>query len=487
MIVKTDRETIGSYFEDSSNVKGGWADEVVLPERPEDVSSFLSRASREKMPVSISGGGTGTTGARVPFGGAVLSLERLNRIIEITRLPGGGGVGRAQAGALVDDFMRAANAKGLFYTCHPTEKTATLGGTVATNASGARSFRYGSTRKFVRSLDIILATGEALRLVRGERVLRKGGLRIVLGSGKSVEIPLPSYTMPSVKNAAGYFAEEGMDPIDLFIGQEGTLAVVVGMELDLAAKFEEIFSCVAFFPGEEASWGFAEEAKALAPLSIEYFDRNALNLLRERHVNMPGGARAAIFFEKECEPGSAATAIEPWQDLLKRYHVPEEEVWAAMTEREAERFIELRHAIPSTINETIRTRGFQKVSTDCAVPSGRSREMMNFYAECFKADPLEHVIFGHIGENHVHVNILPRSEPELARAKAHALAFARKAIALGGTVSAEHGIGKIKHAYLEALYGRRGIVEMARIKKALDPACILGPDNIFPKELLSTI
>jgi len=111
-------------------------------------------------------------------------------------------------------------------------------------------------------------------------------------------------------------------------------------------------------------------------------------------------------------------------------------------------------------------------------------EMMKFYKDIFRDDGIRNVIFGHMGENHVHANALPASETELERAKSICLKFVRKGVSLGGTVSAEHGIGKIKHAYLREMYGNKGVSEMAMVKKAFDPACILGLDNIFPKELL---
>ena len=489
MIIKTDRDMVRSYFEDSSNVKGGWAREVLFPESPEEIGEFLAKASRERIPVTVSGGGTGTTGARVPFGGAVLSLERLDKILDVSvdDSAEGRGVGKAQAGVLVDDFMRAAESKGLFYTCHPTEKTATLGGTVATNASGSRSFRYGPTRRFVRAMKVVLATGEIVCLRRGERALTRRDSRLVLGDGRSVVVPMPSYRMPSVKNSAGYYAKDGMDAIDLFIGQEGTLGVVAEVEIGLVRKPDEILSCFAFFSSEPDSWNFAQEARALNPLSIEYFDRNALAMLRARNPNIPQAAHASIFFEAELRRGAGEETTDAWQALLDSYHVSEDEVWAAETEREARTFIEFRHSIPSIVNETIRSRGFQKLSTDIAVPDKKFSEMMKFYIETLRQTGLEHVIFGHIGESHVHVNILPRSQTELEDAKAAALRLVRKGISLGGTVSAEHGIGKIKHIYLEELYGPQGVREMARVKKALDPACILGLDNIFPRSILNTL
>ena len=139
MLIKTDKDFIKSYFEDSSNLKGGYADGVVLPESIEELSEFVIRANANKTPITVSGGGTSTTGSRIPFGGTVISLEKFNKIISISK---DDMCAVVQSGLPVEDFKKSCENKGLFYACHPTEKSAFLGGTISTNASGARSVSY---------------------------------------------------------------------------------------------------------------------------------------------------------------------------------------------------------------------------------------------------------------------------------------------------------------------------------------------------------
>ena len=208
MLIKRDQNSIKSYFEDSSNLKGGHADSIVIPENIDELSEFVKKANRDKLPITVSGGGTSTTGSRIPFGGVVISLEKFNKIIDISKEKM---CAVAEAGVLVEDFKSACGKHGLFYASHPTEKSAFLGGTISTNASGARSFKYGPTRKQVKRLKMVLATGLIFEIERGDRILTR----------KDSIIPLPTYNMPKVKNSAGYFAGEGTDYIDLFIGQEG--------------------------------------------------------------------------------------------------------------------------------------------------------------------------------------------------------------------------------------------------------------------------
>jgi len=484
MIIKSDINTIRAYFEDSSNLKGGSAQAVVFPENVAELSSFLKDANSKKIPVTISGGGTGTAGGRIPFGGYGLSMERFNRVIDVS-------AGRmsavVEAGAPVEGFKDACEKEGLFYTSHPTEKTAFVGGTVATNASGARSFKYGPTRKYVKRLRMVLANGEIVDIKRGEILITKKNPLVRLPGGSQIRVPVPSYRMPAVKNSAGYYAKDGMDLIDLFIGQEGTLSVITEIEIALVKKPAEIFSCFVFFKEEKDAVGFSKAAKTLDALSIEYFDSNSLCLLRAKSANVPQTAGAAVFFEQELTGKNNDRVVEEWIGLISSCGSSENDTWVAMSEKDAKGFIELRHSIPESINEIVRSRGFQKLSTDIAVPDDKFSGMLAYYTAQFAENSIDHAIFGHIGESHLHVNLLPKNEKELELAREIALEFIKKGVSLGGTISAEHGVGKTKHKYLEAMYGRSGVLEMARIKKAFDPGCILGLGNIFPKEILDEV
>lgn len=494
MLIKKDQDVIRGYFEDSSNLKGGHADSVAFPEDITALSEFVKEANQNKLPITISGGGTGTTGSRIPFGGIVVSLEKFNKIIEISE---GGFRAIVQAGVLVEDFKNECERKGLFYACYPTEKTAFLGGTIATNASGSRSFKYGSTRIYVERLKMVLASGEIYEIKRGQNLLTKKYSTIRLDSGQEIKIPLPAYKMPKVKNSAGYFARTGMDAIDLFIGQEGTLSIIVEMELGLTKKPPKIFSSFVFFKEYSDSWNFAAEARTLSKdknkadgidaLSIEYFDENALKLLRQKNSAVPKDASAAIFFEQEAAGADEERSVDSWLKLISKHNAFLDNTWVAMTEKMRETFTQFRHAIPESINEIVKRNGFRKLSTDIAVPESKFLDMMRCYAGALKRAGIEHAVFGHIGECHVHVNLLPRDEKELKISEEICLKFVKKAVALGGTVSAEHGIGKTRREYLEEMYGHEGILEMARIKKALDPNCVLGLDNIFPKEALGLV
>jgi D-lactate dehydrogenase (cytochrome) len=174
--------------------------------------------------------------------------------------------------------------------------------------------------------------------------------------------------------------------------------------------------------------------------------------------------------------------LEACQDAwiaLGGLHGALDESWVATTPAEHKSFRELRHAVPVSINETLARRGVSKLSTDTAVPRGRAAELLDRYRERLRAEDFEHVIFGHIGDDHPHVNILPRDRSEHARAKQVFGDLCRIAVELGGTVAAEHGLGKLKAFALPLLYSPEAIERMREIRHAFDPGEILGRGTLF--------
>ncbi|MCQ9207157.1 MAG: FAD-binding oxidoreductase [Omnitrophica bacterium] len=476
MLVKKDPSFLLSYLEDSSNLKGGYTDRVVIPENVRELASVLKEANSGKIPVTISGAGTGQAGGRIPFGGIVLSLEKLNAMGEIKKLEKGGSV-RAEAGVIIKDLKESCERKGLFYTYDPTEQAAFLGGTIATNAQGARAFRYGPTRRCVKALTVVLASGEILKLERGA-VKAKGRVIDFESGNKCYKIELPAYKMPGTKNSAGYYVEDNMDLIDLFIGQEGTLGVIAEAELELPDKPKGIFACFAFFEKDNDAWNFAACAGRAGPLSVEYFDANCLRLLQHKYGNVPLVARAAIFFEDEITL-SEDSVLKKWDALLSRHDVSQDNTWVATSENMCRQFLEKRRYIPEEMNDMARRTGFPKVSTDLAVPRKNLSDMLKCYSDGLGRSGLRHFVFGHIGDAHLHVNMLPSGKNDYNRAKSLQLDFVKKSVSLGGTVSAEHGIGKTKKEFLKLLYGEEGVKEMKKVKLALDPNFILGIGNLF--------
>jgi D-lactate dehydrogenase (cytochrome) len=466
MQIKSSPDEIQSFLSDASFMRDGHADRVVLPESIEEVAEVLAAANRDHTPVTVSGAGTGTVGGRVPFGGIVLATDRLNRIKRIEK-----DRAVAEAGVILADFQRAVDQKGLLYPPDPTERGCFLGGTVATNASGARTFKYGPTRNYVERLKLVLASGEVLDLRRGDKIPK---------------IPLPHYRPPAIrKNATGYFVAPDMDALDLFIGSEGTLAVICEIETRLIPKPQGLLSGVVFFANQADVLALVADARAtLDARALEFFDNESLNFLREKYPEIPPGAVGAIFFEQETTNETEESILNDWLVLLDRHHAFPDS-WFATNEQDQARLREFRHQLPVLMNEWFAHYRQRKVSTDMSVPDEAFPGLFRLYQDTLRSSGLRYTIFGHIGDNHVHVNILPRDETEGARARELYVEFLKYAASVGGTLSAEHGVGKLKRDYLRLFYTDDQLREMATLKKTFDPKGILGRGNIFDESLLN--
>lgn len=432
---------------------------MIVPSDESGVIAALREASSAGVPVTIAGAGTGVTGARVPQGGWVLSLEKFTRL-EIYP-----GYAIAGAGVLLRDLHSAAQASRQFYPPDPTEISASVGGIVATNASGSRSFKYGATRRWVERLRVVLADGTLLDVGRGDAIDFEAGT-----------IPLSHVT----KNTAGYLLRPGMDWIDLFTGSEGTLGVVAEARLRLLPAPAAVLGGVIFFPNDDRALDAVDHWRSSASARLlEYFDHPSLALLRSRFPEIPAAARAAILFEQELSADDDSNEVENW---LTRIEASEAlgESWLAQSAGERERFRHFRHALPESVNDTVRRNGTLKMGTDHAVPIDRNREMLAYYRRRLEQEfANRYVIFGHIGDAHLHVNILPLPA-DSERATALLAEFARHAVALGGTVSAEHGLGKRKAHLLALQYSPEQLEAMRAVKRRLDPQNILGRGTLFP-------
>ncbi len=443
-----------AYVTDASGFQG-WADELSVPREGSELVDALVRARAARTPVTLAGAGSGLTGARVAQGGLVISLEKFRRL-DVEK-------GAAWAGAAVSlvELGQALARTGQFFAPDPTEWTASIGGVVATNASGSRSFRYGSARQHVLALKVALMDGSVREFARGETV-----------DFEVPAIPLPATT----KYTAGYRLHPGMDWIDLFCGSEGTLGVILEAKLALLPVQEEVFSGVIFFDADARALAAVDAWRPIVGLNmLEYLDRNSLNLLRGRYPDIPRGAGAALLIEAEGDD------VDAWERYLTEAGADIDASWFAMSGKDRERFRAFRHSLPELVNATVLERGFMKMGTDYAVPIARNSEMLAGYRDRLEQElPGQYVIFGHIGDAHVHVNMLPASKPQEETAAALLSEFARKVVDLGGTVSAEHGLGKRKAYLLAIQYAPEHIRAMMDVKRRLDPDWLLGRGTLFP-------
>lgn len=510
------------YVRDESR-SVGCADSVAFPETEGDVRDVLRELHAQGTPITVQGARSGLAAGAVPYGGCVLNTSRMNCVVGMRRDGDGRFLVRVQPGlslmelrgmlqkasfdttgwspeslAALEQF-KAAPAQ--FFPPDPTEASAALGGVVACNASGSRSYAYGAARPHVTAMRVALADGDMLALHRGEVRAKGRMLALTTENGRTLSLKLPSYDMPKAKCASGYYAADDMDAIDLFIGACGTLGVICELELALMPAPAEVWGASCFFPSEAAAIDFtiAVRAALRRATAIEYFDEAALDILRAQKAEnqafaelpeLADGAHTCVFVELGCDDEETAEAeLMALCEQLEACGGDAEDAWVATTdaEREGQRFF--RHAVPESVNMLIDQRrradpSITKLGSDMSVPDERLRDVVAMYRRTLAEGGFQAATWGHIGSNHLHVNILPRSAEEYARGTELFARWAAEVSAMGGAVSAEHGVGKLKAHFLEEMYGAQHIAESARLKCQLDPKGQLGRGNLFSEDVL---
>jgi glycolate oxidase len=427
---------------------------VARPDSADEVLEIVRRAARDHVAITAAGAQTSTTGASITDNGILLSLRAIASISEVDEEKR---TITAGPGALVGDIKRAAASRGLLFAPDPTsEEESTIGGAIACNASGARTFKYGATREHVRALRVVLASGEIAQFNRSDLE----------------------------KNTVGYsFAH---DPIDWFIGSEGTLGIIIEAELALVPLPERVVGLAVLFENEDDALRFvilARESRSVAPRCIEYFDARAVEIARSATTvfRIHDDCGAMVYVEEEL-PESAGEELGAWLDLLETFALQGDPL-VFMGEAQLREARRLRHSVPSTMNERgngFRARGGRKVSTDWAVPYRRLPEAIRIARALADDKGIDQaVVYGHAGNGHPHQNFIARDEKELTTIEEVVAETLIRVVDMGGTVAAEHGIGKIKRRWLPLQMTPLQMTIMSAVKRELDPLGIFAPGNIL--------
>jgi D-lactate dehydrogenase (cytochrome) len=515
VVDRTD-EAIGGHLEDAAHYPGGRAEGIARPVSAAEVAALV-RSARHLLPI---GAQSSVTGGATPCGGLVVSSERLTTFEAL-----GPDRVRAGAGLSIDALQSRLAATGRWYAPYPTFTGATVGGIVATNAAGAATFKYGSTRAWVEGLTVVLACGCVLDLTRGDVVAdreRRFELRCEHGTR---HVQTGSYRMPAVaKCSAGYFAGPDMDLIDLFVGSEGTLAVVVDATLRVLPVRPSIALVMVPVPTEtsgltlvstlrdraRATWAAADPG-GLDVAAIEHLDRRCLEVLREDGVDrrlgislpsttdllllvqleLPLGLSPSEAFEQIAAFQSTAAEASALGTLCRLLHdhavLDDSEIALPDQARRAAQILEFREGAPTAVNRRVGESRrkvdsrIDKTAADMIVPFDRFADMMAIYREGYSRRGLDYAIWGHISDGNVHPNVIPKTYADVVAGREAILEFGREATRLGGSPLAEHGVGRsaLKQRLLREFHGERGIAKMRAIKDVLDPDHRLAPGVLF--------
>jgi len=449
--VLDDAASVEPYAADALGI-GSPPDLVVRPGSTREIAIVARLCDENRVPLVVRGAGTGYTGGAVPTrGGVVLSMERLNRILEIDER---NLLAVVEPNVITADLQRKVERVGLFYPPDPASlESSSLGGNVAECAGGPRAFKYGTTKRYVLALQAVLPTGE------------------IIETGSK-----------AVKNVVGY------DLTQLLVGSEGTLAIITRITLRLVPRPPARATLSATFDGIQ---GAVDAVSALlerrvVPAAIELIDTDSLRAAEAyagadyagAGLQRSSSAAAETMLIVECDgtPAAADEEIDRVEDACRAAGAQEVRRARSPGERDA------LWAVRRQVSLALRATGLLKINHDVVVPRGRVPQLFNTVDELRRRFRIRIAAFGHAGDGNIHVNLMvDRGDADqLTRARAAERLLFERVVALEGSISGEHGIGFAKAPYLGIELSDDVIELMQRVKRAFDPNNILNPGKIFP-------
>lgn len=426
-----------------ASAAAGKPDAVAFPRNAREVSDLLVLANEDGFPVTPRGSGTGTTGGCIAArGGLVLVTTRMNRILDIDT---DNLVAHVEPGVMTGAFHAAVEARGLYYPPDPASSDyATLGGNLGECAGGPRAVKYGVTRDYVLGLEAVIGTGE---------IIRTG--------------------VQTAKGVVGY------DLTRLLVGSEGTLGIITKVILRLLPRPETVRTMVVLFsdmaPAAETVSDIIR--RGLVPRTIEFMDRASIRCVSDRiELPLPPGAGALLIIESDGTPDEADRTIRQLGAVCGKHGALKTII--AETPAEAEALWQARKALSPAMYQY----GPDKMNEDIVVPRSRIPDMLG-YVETLQAETgLTMICFGHAGDGNIHFHIMLDKSvaPDLEKARMAVGRVFDKTLALGGSISGEHGVGLSKQPYLSKEIGGVEQRLMKQIKQVFDPGGILNPGKIFP-------
>jgi glycolate oxidase len=439
--VTTAEEDLLCYAYDATN-RHCRPDAVAFPANADQVSDIMKLANEYRFFVVPRGAGTGMTGGALAVqGGLVLVMTRFSRILAIDT---DNLVAEAEPGVITGHFQEAVEEKGLFYPPDPSSALfSTLGGNVAECAGGPRALKYGVTRDYVLGLEVVLPTGEII----------KTGVR-------------------TAKGVVGY------DLTRLMVGSEGTLGIITKIVLRLLPLPETVRTVSAVFSRiHDAASTVSEVVRSgIVPRTVEYMDQSAIRCVEDHlNIGLPIDAGAMLLIDIDGSPSAVEATLERLVPICEKGGA--HEIKVAGSDEEAKELWKARQAISPALFRL----GPDKVNQDIVVPRSRIPDMVEWIDDLRRRSGLTIVTFGHAGDGNIHFNIIldKRDEETLAKAESAVQDLFQKTVALGGTISGEHGVGVSKAPYIGMEIGVAELALMKRLKAMFDPNGVLNPGKIF--------
>jgi glycolate oxidase len=443
--VFTDQESIFKYSKDETEDLSFYPDVVIKPKNVMEISAILKYCNEHHIPVTPRGGGTGLSGGALPVhGGVVLTLERFNKIIDIDERNLQATV---EPGVITEEFMNAVAEKGLLYPVDPSSKgTCFIGGNMAHGSGGPRVIKYGTIREYVLNFEVVLPNGE------------------IIWTGAN-----------TLKYASGYNLTQ------LMIGSEGTLGIITKIVVKLIPQPKHNILLLASFPSNEDACAAVSSIfrAGITPSAVEFMERKGVEWVVEYdgiNFNIDPRAEAYLLIEVD---GSNIDLLfgdcEVINEVLEHHKCIE--VLFTDSSAQKEELWKMRR----TMAVSVKSNSVYK-EEDTVVPRAELPKLIKGIKDIGDKFGFDSICYGHAGDGNLHVNIIKGNmsdEDWNNKLKDGIREIFELTVALGGTISGEHGIGLVQKEYMSIKYSEIHLNLMRGIKKVFDPNGILNPDKIF--------
>ena len=483
-----DQDIINSYTRDWSNIKGN-AELLCRPNTQDQCAILLYICNHYNIPITISAGKTNLTGSATPFGGVVLSTEKMltpNVHVDINNKKV-----ISSVGILLEDMrnevLNQSNGE-LHYPVDPTSRyDAFVGGTLSCNASGFVPGEKGATRYWVQNLEFVLTNGYIANIKRGQ-YKSKNGIFIFDCNGQKIEVPILRYNRPNIKNASGPYSSKNheIDLIDFIVGSEGIFGMILSCTFKLADRPKDYLELFIRLQRESQAIDFHSylynyfNQDMSRITALEYFGFNCQNYMKNKQFLFNNSNEVGIYLQIPIFCSSLETKIEEWSNIISDFDkaISLDDIIVLNEPTKWKIFFDARHSIPDNALTKTRKIGGISIITDTIVPQENFKKYIKSIHSKLKTENIEYLLFGHLGDCHLHFHLIPSKNQHVKSLEVYDYMIDLSA-KLGGVYSAEHGTGKRKKNDFAKCYGKSAIKMVHNTKKAVDPNFILNRSNVI--------
>ena len=483
-----DIDIIKPYFKDWSNMEG-FADLLVRPKNNIECAIILKTCYTCNILLTVSAGKTNLTGSATPRGGVILSTSLMtepNIKLDLNNKDASSPVG-IPLETFRNKVLELSN-HALYYPADPTSRNdAFVGGTLSTNASGFVPGEKGATRYWVKEIEFLLPNGDLIDIKRGQYISNNGVFTLEYDD-KSIQLTIPTYKRPKIKNASGLYSDVNgkVDLIDLIIGSEGILGIITSCRLGLDNNPKNKLELFISLQNESEAIHFHDFLNNylnddLSQITaMEYFGYNSQNYMNHKEFLFSNEDDVGIYLQIPIYNESMDSKIEEWTKIFQSFNaeIDLDKIIVLNDPDNWNKFFEARHSIPDNALTKTQRLGGVSIITDTIVPKDKFRLYLEKVHTKLKKSNIEYLLFGHLGDCHLHFHLIPtkKQEKESLKIYDYLIDLSSK---LGGVYSAEHGTGKRKRNDFKKCYGTEAVEMVKKLKNTIDPNNYLNRGNLI--------